>query len=432
MENIIGQIKLIKDKYDKIEEINGSKFNVFSLLKLETDEVRTHSRIIAELLNPQGSHSQGAIFLQLFLKEILKEQLDQLDTLDNFKIGIEKPIGDLGRIDIYLKSKELTIVIENKIYAPDQENQLFRYYKYVEKDENYIIVYLTLDGKEPDDYTLKAKIGDEKLDKEEVLSISYETDIVHWLEKCIEQVSRVPQVRENLYQYQQLLRKLTGQTSSKEFIMEAKNIFYKNKNVQQIDGLEKAIRNFKIDIHLKFWDVLKSQLLASGITKEENIVYSVINNGVNEINKDIIGKYYPSIEKSKTENDFGIYFKIMDLNESNFSIYYGIKTRWRVRHGFRLFENGVRSKNCKNNIFKNIAEKINEIDPNFKIDNNWLGSLPEDQFDFKRFNTKGIYSLTSEKAGNEAIQVLTNKIIFYIEEFVKNSKNIKFEENDGK
>jgi len=36
--------------------------NIFSVLGLETAEVRTHSRLIAELLDPKGSHGLAARF----------------------------------------------------------------------------------------------------------------------------------------------------------------------------------------------------------------------------------------------------------------------------------------------------------------------------------------------------------------------------------
>lgn len=61
----------VKDIF-KLEEERKLKertqFNVFEILKLQSNENRTHSAFIAELLNPHGSHLIGTTFLKLFLE----------------------------------------------------------------------------------------------------------------------------------------------------------------------------------------------------------------------------------------------------------------------------------------------------------------------------------------------------------------------------
>lgn len=59
---ILNEVKPIveENKKCRIEKWkNGDFFNIFSILKMETDEVKTHSAFLAELLNPKGSHGQG-------------------------------------------------------------------------------------------------------------------------------------------------------------------------------------------------------------------------------------------------------------------------------------------------------------------------------------------------------------------------------------
>ena len=51
-------------------------------------------------------------------------------------------------------------------------------------------------------------ILDRETDK--VTRISYESDIIGWLDACIKEVARIPQIRELLVRYQNLLRKITG------------------------------------------------------------------------------------------------------------------------------------------------------------------------------------------------------------------------------
>ena len=72
-------------KVNLIEAENGTNdFNVFSVLGLETKEVILHSKLLAELLNPCGSHGMGIYFLSSFLENLNKEleknfSLDDLD-----------------------------------------------------------------------------------------------------------------------------------------------------------------------------------------------------------------------------------------------------------------------------------------------------------------------------------------------------------------
>ena len=70
---LLNHVQLLETKrLQKVDEERkrGEWFNVFNVLGMSTDEVRTHSRFIAELLNPQGSHGCGDEFLKAFIKVI--------------------------------------------------------------------------------------------------------------------------------------------------------------------------------------------------------------------------------------------------------------------------------------------------------------------------------------------------------------------------
>mgnify|MGYP000526485501 CR=1 FL=1 len=54
IKNLLQQVSIIKKKYDEIAKITGENFNIFSIMRAESDEVRTHSRIIADFLNPKA------------------------------------------------------------------------------------------------------------------------------------------------------------------------------------------------------------------------------------------------------------------------------------------------------------------------------------------------------------------------------------------
>jgi len=61
-------------------KMRGERFNVFEILNLQKNETRTHSALIAYLLNPQADHGCGSLFLDLLCK--------QIPALDNMEIDI--------------------------------------------------------------------------------------------------------------------------------------------------------------------------------------------------------------------------------------------------------------------------------------------------------------------------------------------------------
>ena len=65
--NAISKI-VAKNKVQQEEKRKrGENFNIFSVMGLQTKEVRLHSAFLAELLNPKGNHGLGDKFLVAFL-----------------------------------------------------------------------------------------------------------------------------------------------------------------------------------------------------------------------------------------------------------------------------------------------------------------------------------------------------------------------------
>ena len=55
IQNLLNQVNLISKHYDKIASLTGEKFNIFSIMSMEKNEVYTHSAIISELsMKPYG------------------------------------------------------------------------------------------------------------------------------------------------------------------------------------------------------------------------------------------------------------------------------------------------------------------------------------------------------------------------------------------
>ena len=67
MQLLLSSISELQKKNDEIQRLQGTKFNVFKLCKIDHYENR-HSDIIAELLDPAGSHGFGCLFLKAFCR----------------------------------------------------------------------------------------------------------------------------------------------------------------------------------------------------------------------------------------------------------------------------------------------------------------------------------------------------------------------------
>ncbi|MFA7615085.1 MAG: PD-(D/E)XK nuclease family protein [Weeksellaceae bacterium] len=246
MENFLKSIKLIISKYKEIEKITGEHYNIFSVMGMENNEVKTHSAIIGDLLNPNGSHFMGDVFLKLFIDSVFTQS--EYENLNEFTFQtqnsnciVEESVGKKndeeitgGRIDIVLKDlSNNIIVIENKIFAPEQDNQIRRYKNTYSEAA---ILYLTLFGDEP------KNIGELKKGIDFYL-ISYKEDIIRWLELCLKETVNQPILRETLKQYIVLLKKLTNQSTNKKMSDEIVKIINENfeASAEIYSNFEKAL-----------------------------------------------------------------------------------------------------------------------------------------------------------------------------------------------
>ncbi|TCL69287.1 PD-(D/E)XK nuclease superfamily protein [Mariniflexile fucanivorans] len=235
---LIFKTKTILEKQKKYLKDSGEDFNIFSITKIERYENNTHSAMITELLNPKGSHHQGVVFLEEFIKVIFPivyhsndencEVEKKITEFINAKpiVFQEKSIGiiDLdestgGRIDILIQSDKINIIIENKIDARDQLLQLERYNNY--KPNSCLIFYLNLWGNEAPNHS-----AGKLLANQDYYPISYHYHIIEWLEKCVEKCDN-EYVKINIRQYLNLVKKITNQLKD-EFMDELERMLISN------------------------------------------------------------------------------------------------------------------------------------------------------------------------------------------------------------
>lgn len=247
IQSLLHEVNVVNVRNEAVIEATGGRFNMFSILGVNHYE-NTHSSIIAEILNPFGSHGLREKFLQSFLSLTIPEHF----TFDckNANVETEKHLGYLGRVDIFIeqKDKRKAIIIENKIYASDQSEQLKRYNEYGIKNyskDNYLILYLTLDG---------AEASYNSCNGVEYSIISYSKNIIKWMEDCAKISLHYPLVRETINQYINHLKQLTNQDMDTNNQKDVVEILSRKENARTIASIlnnEAAWKQEIIEKYLK-------------------------------------------------------------------------------------------------------------------------------------------------------------------------------------
>ncbi len=357
-EGVVSSLVKVSGEIDKLEHARGvhlkathGRFNLFTTLLGAHDEVRLHTRYLTHLLDPDGSHDCGRLFLDAFLEVVsLTENLNGQDCLCVRK---EHGTGGLGNIDIYLEFKNAILVIENKIYAEDQQEQLQRYAEYAKskkKDAVYIF-YLTLRGHSPSENSRGT------LDENEVSLISYEKEVLGWLEKCLQETYSFININQALQQYKTVINQLLGNTlkgkDMEKIKEEIKNNLELVRNSKQI---RQALRDIRDDgINLFF-----SELIHALTEKNKGFFLESTNGNITNparsrpgnvglgLTEDVIVEYRPKERRlfvgafpdhnKNYPNKSGIIQKISEANkEINPESWWGL-VQWLLS-GDECFEN---------------------------------------------------------------------------------------------
>lgn len=228
---------LIKQKNQKLRGLND--YNLLNTVLRPHDEVRLHSRMIASLLDPNGKHYQGSLFLEVFIRIL---------GLDNFGLNLQntKVYVEYKDIDIYLTDGIKHILLENKIWAGDQPCQIIKYINIIQNEyslglrkgtypwegetldilENMKVVYLTPNSKPcSDQHSIhngcvffsgtKQELNDcsdrmkntgtinfdMKNYQADFIKITYKNEIISWLTKSRDEIRNITNLNESIGQY---------------------------------------------------------------------------------------------------------------------------------------------------------------------------------------------------------------------------------------
>jgi len=378
LQKVVSIVKMHEEEMDK----DGSRFNIFSILNLSSNEVRLHSNFIAELLNRKGTHSYNNQFCRYFITELL--QFDKINIISNFNfdnyiVEVEKSTGLInqdytsgGRIDIVITDNlKNRIIIENKIFAGDQENQLLRYYNF---DKSALLLYLTLKGSLPSQWSTNGEIQNNK----DFHCISYKDFISRWLEKCIELSKDKPKVKETISQYLHIIKNYTEQNENKKMTNEIAKLIAENKELyNSIDEINQSYHLFRQSVNENFWKVIREKSSSKTICKTENGI---------EIKFDI------------EEDGEGFYF------------------------GFFLERDGNKIEGTSENV-THLATIFKEISATFITNHNYIGWTFSNVF--RRFwwlDKEKIFDLNNDTEMNNFTDQIINELDQYINEINKRIK----------
>lgn len=185
-------------------------FSIFDYI--DTSELGL-SAILADLLDPNGSHAQNQLFLEKFIRICLPVLSEQsawqrfTGSLSETKIATEEPTSAIGayrRMDIYLSHRKLPefgICIENKPYAADQQQQLADYAKELAaRHTHFHLVYLNESGK-PSEHSVNKETLRIWEANGQISCVTYSA-LIGWLQSCLAEIHN-PSVAEFI---QQLIR----------------------------------------------------------------------------------------------------------------------------------------------------------------------------------------------------------------------------------
>lgn len=320
---IIAIVESGKAKQQDLRE-RGELFNVFDAFRIKHDEL-AWSAFLETLLDPQGNHGCGDLFLKTF--PFHPKEFDHTKVTE---ITLEKGIGELdknnyesgGRIDIFVQdARGNTLIIENKIYASDQKKQQYRYWRHAKEKKdnitNFQIVYLTLNGHKPSLYSTEGK--DKSLERnKEYVCMSYKVDIINWLQNCLktEKVTDKTNVTLIINQFIETILKLNSEMEMEEETRSAIETAFKlNGDLKtRIEALSKKVDAIP--------EVTKQMQFLIDSYQQERIEESMKDLPIVTIEKEGFPLSYWCIKAIISKNNFNHIFFSHDVEDK--AIYIGV------------------------------------------------------------------------------------------------------------
>lgn len=189
------RLKLHEKTNSAVQPLLATQFNVFDFIS--PDENRL-SDILACLLNPQGEHAQGGVFLEEFLRHVCDLKFSVRDV-ERVVVKREERTGLIDRnrrrIDIlidvegFIPEDSFGVGIENKPWAGEQPEQLSDYLKQLRAayGNQFKLLYLSASGDDPESIPEPERAELKK--SGHLVCASYTPMLLFWLETCETMIS---------------------------------------------------------------------------------------------------------------------------------------------------------------------------------------------------------------------------------------------------
>ena len=251
--------------YERHETERQEPFNIFSVLRSESDEVNLHSRFLHALLNYRKPGEEIKENLADFLQHV------GVNYFEPTNVNVER---ERYNIDILVANKDTqqAVVIENKIWAGDQPEQLRRYHDHLKREgyRNIHLLYLTLDGDPPSGDS----VGDLKCAP---IPISYKYDLPPWLKRCQKRAYDEPALRESVAQYLELVQELTGTNFKGAYMKELTKLCLEGNNLVLVHDLNEAMTDARVCLLEQLWveiDCALNEMISDLPPKNEDGEYA--------------------------------------------------------------------------------------------------------------------------------------------------------------
>lgn len=288
-------------KRQELQKLRGlNDYNMVNAVRKANLEVGMHSNVLYSLLDPNGLHYQGELFLSLFIDKVLGINPSEFGEL--IEVFAEESTAENRRIDFTIKSSLYYICIEMKVNANDQKDQIKDYYEYLieeakrDNNQNVKVYYLTKYGSPPSPDSTGKKVLDLRL-------ISFEKDIINWINACQYEVRNIGNLNFSFENYKDIVKKITKQhkgnvmTISEELLKPNSDDF-----LRTAFKLDKEMKKIKGKVLFSFFEQVKNTL------ELEN--YKDISNNINKQNHIATEKSCEQwfITNKSVERNIGLFF----------------------------------------------------------------------------------------------------------------------------
>ena len=333
---------LLSNDFKKLSEIKD-EVNIFKIINM-VDKEAVHSDMLAWLFNPYENHNLNDKAIKVLLMQLSEKDAEYINLLllnySDLEVYREYTIDNGRRIDILMESRnnKVIIIIENKIWSGEGDNQLEDYKKYIDEkyiDYSRIFLYLTSEKERKEQY-------------KGYTHITYNT-IYKIINNLLQDNQIKLEIRTVLKQYKEIIRRDIMGNVDKEMIDLCRKLYVEHK-----DALDKIMQYGMPEYYYTY--------LISELLENNSITYKC------EVIRKYLDKHYIILTPICNEN---IKEKLRcgeNPDRDNYVLSISIEPK---REYTDLYLQVTRPNKNNNEIQQNIYEKIIDVVDKMEWKNRW-------------------------------------------------------------